>query len=72
MLNREKNFKPDRGKWICGRCRVPLEQIKVQALYLQGAFDVTLPRCPKCGMTLVPESLATGKMVEAEGLLADQ
>ena len=46
--------------------------VPVQAAYLQGAFDVTLPRCPKCGMTLVPGELADGKMAEVEGLLEDK
>lgn len=72
MIRQEQNFAPDRGKWICGRCKVPLEQIKVQALYLQSAFDVKLPRCPKCGMTLIPESLAEGKMQEVEALVEDK
>lgn len=72
MLRQEQNFAPDHGTWICGRCRVPLEQINVQALYLQSAFDVTLPRCPKCGMTLIPEYLAEGKMQEVEALVEDK
>ena len=72
MLTRTQEYKPSHGKWICGRCHVPLEQLPVQAAYLQGAFDVTLPRCPKCGMTLVPGDLADGKMAEVEGLLEDK
>lgn len=72
MFNREQNYAPDGGKWICGRCHVPLEQIKVQAFYLQSAFDVLLPRCPKCGMTMIPQSLADGKMVEVESLVEDK
>ena len=41
MLTRTQEYKPSHGKWICGRCHVPLEQLPVQAAYLQGAFDVS-------------------------------
>ena len=68
----KKSYAPERGKWTCGRCHVPLEQMEVSTRYSHGGLLLTLPRCPKCGMTLVPESLATGKMVEAEGLLEDK
>ncbi|MBR4741811.1 MAG: DNA-binding protein [Desulfovibrio sp.] len=60
------------GHWICERCNVLLEQIKVPVFYLNSAFDVVLPRCPKCGFTLVPKSLAEGKMLEVETLLEDK
>ena len=41
-------------------------------LYLNSAFDVMLPRCPQCGLTMVPKSLAEGKMLEVEALLEDK
>ena len=44
------NYGPDGGQWVCGRCRVPLEQGKVPVFYLNSAFDVFLPRCPQCGL----------------------
>ena len=66
------NYPPDPGQWLCARCRVPLEQSKVQVSYLNSAFDVLLPRCPCCGLTLVPCSLAEGKMLEVEALLEDK
>ena len=72
MLSREQNYEPDGGKWVCGRCGVPLEQMPVQAFYLQSAFDVKLPRCPRCGMTMVPASLAVGKMEVVECLVEDK
>lgn len=68
----DPNYSPDSGDWICQKCQVPLEQIKVQARYLSSAFDVILPRCPKCGLTLIPKSLAEGKMAEVEALLEDK
>lgn len=66
------NYPPDDGRWICSQCRCPLEQGKVQVLYLNSAFDVFLPRCPRCGLTMVPKSLAEGKMLEVEALLEDK
>lgn len=66
------NYAPDNGQWICRLCACPLEQGKVQARYLDSAFDVILPRCPRCGMTMVPKSLAEGKMQQVEALLEDK
>ena len=54
------------------RCQCPLEQVKVQVGYLGSAFDVSLPRCPSCGLTMIPKSLAEGKMAEVEALLEDK
>ena len=28
----KKSYAPDRGRWTCGRCHVPLEQIEVSTL----------------------------------------
>lgn len=65
-------FGPDEGEWLCGRCQVPLVPARVPVFYLNSAFDVVLPRCPQCGFTLVPKSLAEGKMQEVEALLEDK
>ncbi|MDY3810193.1 DNA-binding protein [Desulfovibrio sp. PG-178-WT-4] len=66
------SYPPDGGQWRCGRCGCPLEQGKVQVFYLNSAFDVFLPRCPQCGLTMAPKSLAEGKMLEVEALLEDK
>ncbi len=66
------NYSPDAGEWLCESCNCPLEQQKVQVLYLGSAFDVSLPVCPQCKITLVPKSLAEGKMLEVESLLEDK
>lgn len=66
------NYAPDEGHWVCARCACPLEQVKMQASYLNSAFEVFLPCCPQCGLTLVPKSLAEGKMAEVEALLEDK
>ena len=41
----EPRYEPDPGDWVCARCGVPLEQVRVQVGYLGSAFDVSLPRC---------------------------
>ncbi len=66
------SYEADHGQWICGRCGVPLEAGGLPVFYLQSAFDVQLPRCPKCGLTLVPKSLAEGKMREVEATVEDK
>ena len=71
-MSMEPNYGPDGGTWVCGRCGVPLEQMKVPVFYLDSAFDVSLPRCPQCGLTMTPKSLAQGKMLEVEALLEDK
>ena len=65
-------FGPDDGDWYCAKCGVRLEQRPVPVFYLNSAFDVVLPRCPSCGWTLVPKSLAQGKMHEVESLLEEK
>lgn len=65
-------FGPDDGDWYCATCNLPLEQRSVPVFYLNSAFDVVLPRCPRCGFTLVPKSLANGKMREVESLLEEK
>jgi hypothetical protein len=66
------NYAPDEGDWICDACACALEQQKIQVFYLESAFDVSLPACPKCKLTLTPKSLAEGKMLEVEALLEDK
>lgn len=40
--------------------------------YLNNAYPVDLLSCPHCGLVLVPEDLALGKMVEVERALEDK
>ncbi len=65
-------YTPDEGDWFCARCGGPLEQKTLAVKYLGSSFDVSLPMCPRCGLTLVPRSLAQGKMAEVEALLEDK
>jgi hypothetical protein len=58
--------------WICNRCKVPLEIQKVRLQYSGTIFALDLPACPRCGMMLIAEDLATGKIAEAEQILEDK
>ncbi|MCL2790158.1 MAG: DNA-binding protein [Desulfobulbus sp.] len=71
-MSMSPNYTPDDGDWICEACACPLEQQKVQVFYLESAFDVSLPACPRCKRILIPKSLAEGKMLEVEALLEDK
>jgi rubredoxin len=58
--------------WTCADCGVPLVPGKVDVSYLGNSFQVELLKCPQCGMVLVPEELALGKMAEVEKELEDK
>ena len=58
--------------WVCNRCKVPVETRKVRLQYGRSIFALDLPACPVCGMILISEELATGKMAEAEQVLEDK
>jgi hypothetical protein len=57
---------------MCNRCNLPLEIQKVRLQYMRMIFAIKLPACPRCGLILVDEELATGKMAEAEQTLEDK
>jgi hypothetical protein len=58
--------------WACANCGVPLELGKVNIAYLGSSFPVELLKCPNCGLVLIPEELALGKMAEVEKALEDK
>jgi hypothetical protein len=62
-------FIPEKGQWLCRLCNEPLVPRPVHITYLEGAFKVELAACPHCGLALVPENLATGRMLEVEQIL---
>jgi hypothetical protein len=62
----------EQAQWVCAGCHVPLEIERVMIAYLDSAFPVNLPKCPKCGMVYIPEALALGKMAEVEKSLEDK
>jgi Zn-finger nucleic acid-binding protein len=61
-----------RTDWLCAGCGVALQPGKVNVSYLDNAYPVELLRCPRCGLTWVPEELALGKMAEVEKALEDK
>jgi hypothetical protein len=64
---------PDRQEeWVCAQCNLPLASSQVNVTYLGIAYPVDLLRCPRCGLTLVTEELAAGKMAEVEKTLEDK
>jgi hypothetical protein len=60
------------GEWICNRCKVPVQIQTVRLQYSRTIFALDLPACPGCGMILIDEELAVGKMAEAEQILEDK
>ncbi len=60
------------GKLTCKKCRVALVKGKATFAYLDNAFPVELPVCPKCGFIYVPEELALGKVLSVEKALEDK
>jgi hypothetical protein len=60
------------GEWSCAACGKELEITKVGFTYMKGNFEVDLPACRNCGLVLVSEELAIGKMADAERILEDK
>ncbi|MEG1633277.1 MAG: hypothetical protein RR314_04415 [Oscillospiraceae bacterium] len=60
------------GKLTCKKCSVPLVKGSAVFGYLDNAFPVELPVCPKCGFIYVPEELALGKVLSVEKALEDK
>lgn len=58
--------------WSCTACGNPLEVTKVAFTYMKGNFEVDLPACSSCGIVMISEELATGKMADAERILEDK
>lgn len=71
MSNGKLVYLPEEGEWACV-CGQALEPRPVEVSYLGSGFTITLLACPSCGLVLVPESLAMGKMAEVEQLLEDK
>jgi RNase P subunit RPR2 len=57
---------------ICSKCNIPLVMQKAVFSYLKHEMYVDLPRCPKCGLTFIPEELVNGKMAQVEKSLEDK
>jgi hypothetical protein len=66
------NLAEEAATWTCAACGEALEIVKVGFTYMKGNFEVDLPACKGCGLVLVSEELATGKMADAERILEDK
>jgi hypothetical protein len=58
--------------WTCERCNKKLGPGKAQIRYLGKVFTVDVLKCPSCGMVMITEETATGRIAEAEQLLEDK
>lgn len=56
----------------CAKCDEPLVSRSVTLSYMDSAFPVILPACPRCGQVYIPESLARGRMLHVEKSLEDK
>ncbi|MPM15785.1 hypothetical protein SDC9_62157 [bioreactor metagenome] len=74
MAEEKKNYYEieNMGKLTCCKCKVPLVKTSATFSYLDNAFPVELPVCPKCGFVYVPEELALGKVLSVERALEDK
>ena len=63
---------PEDLTWKCQNCDENLIVGKVTVAYLGNQFTAELPQCPRCGMVLISEALALGKMSEVEQILEDK
>ncbi|MEA4855993.1 DVU_1557 family redox protein [Solidesulfovibrio sp.] len=71
-MNDSLVYLPQSGDWVCASCDGPLSPTDTAVTYLEGGFTITVLACPKCGLSLLPESVAVGKMLEVEQLLEDK
>lgn len=58
--------------WKCGKCGGELQRGLVKASYLGNDFEVEELKCLTCGLVLIDEELALGKMFEVEQSLEDK
>lgn len=67
-----QDFSPESGHWQCAKCGSALEQGQVELQYLANSFTVGVLVCVPCQQALIPEDMATGKMLEVEQMLEDK
>jgi hypothetical protein len=64
--------RPEDLEWICHGCGGPLVSGPVTVAYMGNRFTADIPHCPACGLVMVSEELALGKMAEVEQILEDK
>ena len=69
---KQDNIRLQDLEWRCGKCGLNLEPAPVTLEYLGNEFTTELPRCPSCGLVMISEELALGKMAEVEQILEDK
>lgn len=70
-MNNE-NRRPEDLNWKCDRCHQDLVLGPITVTYMGNRFTTDLPHCPSCGLVLISEELALGKMAEVEQILEDK
>ena len=68
----EAGIPPEGNEWVCAKCGEILVSARVQVRYVGTTLSVDLLKCPRCGIVLVTEEVAVGRMAEAERLLEDK
>jgi hypothetical protein len=63
---------PEDLTWKCQKCGEYLVVGPVTVSYLGNQFTAEMPKCPSCGLVLISEALALGKMAEVEQILEDK
>ncbi|EHL06512.1 hypothetical protein HMPREF0322_02782 [Desulfitobacterium hafniense DP7] len=58
--------------WKCGKCNVELSRGTIVVAYLGNEIRVEELKCAQCGLVLITEDLALGKMFEVEQSLEDK
>lgn len=59
-------------EWTCAACGCELTVGPVEVEYMGNRFTAELAKCESCGLVLVSEELAMGKMHEVEQILEDK
>jgi len=58
--------------WLCHRCQREMVPQKTDFGYLGHSFYADILACPECGLVLIPEELAKGRIAEVEMQLEDK
>jgi len=70
-MNKEAGQQP-KTKWKCSQCGEDLQKGTVTVTYLGNEIRVEELKCARCGLVLITEELAMGKMFEVEQSLEDK
>ncbi len=62
----------ERGQVVCAKHQVPLETGKIDLTYQGHTFAIDVLRCPVCGLALIPEEIAKGRLLEVEQTLEEK